>query len=58
MGGWWRLALLLRIIPRVLRDWAYDMIARNRYRWFGKAAEACQWLTPEQHARPIQHTPA
>ncbi|NJJ60225.1 putative DCC family thiol-disulfide oxidoreductase YuxK [Pseudomonas sp. SJZ103] len=32
----WRPLLLLRGIPRVLRDWAYDRIARNRYRLFGK----------------------
>jgi predicted DCC family thiol-disulfide oxidoreductase YuxK len=31
--GWTR---LLRIIPRPLRDWAYDVVARNRYQWFGK----------------------
>lgn len=53
LGGWWKLALAFRIIPRPLRDWAYDMIARNRYRWFGKTAEACQLLTPEQRARLI-----
>ncbi len=26
----------LRIIPRPLRDAAYDFVARNRYRWFGR----------------------
>jgi len=26
----------LRLIPRPLRDRIYDLIARNRYRWFGK----------------------
>jgi predicted DCC family thiol-disulfide oxidoreductase YuxK len=25
-----------RIVPKPLRDWAYGMIARNRYRWFGR----------------------
>jgi predicted DCC family thiol-disulfide oxidoreductase YuxK len=53
LGGWWRLTLVFRIIPRPLRDWAYDMIAKNRYRWFGKTAEACQLLTPDQRARLI-----
>lgn len=24
------------IIPRPLRDWLYTLIARNRYKWFGK----------------------
>jgi len=37
LGGIWRaLALVLRIVPRVLRDWAYGLIARNRYRLFGR----------------------
>lgn len=53
LGGWWRLALVFRIVPRPLRDWAYDVLARNRYRWFGTTAEACALLTPEQRARLI-----
>jgi predicted DCC family thiol-disulfide oxidoreductase YuxK len=32
----WRAMVLLRIIPRALRDRIYDIIARNRYRWFGR----------------------
>lgn len=51
LGGWWRLGLVFQIIPRGLRDRAYDLIARNRYRWFGKTAEACALLTPDQRAR-------
>lgn len=35
-GGWWRLVGILRLIPRSIRDWLYDLIARNRYRWFGR----------------------
>jgi predicted DCC family thiol-disulfide oxidoreductase YuxK len=31
--GWVR---AFRIVPKPLRDWAYGMIARNRYRWFGR----------------------
>ena len=53
LGGWWRVGLVLQIIPRALRDWVYDMIARNRYRWFGKTAQACALLTPEQRARLV-----
>jgi len=26
----------LRVLPRGLRDAAYDVVARNRHRWFGK----------------------
>ena len=32
----WRWFAWLRLAPRWLRDPPYDMIARNRYRWFGK----------------------
>ncbi|WP_187274761.1 MULTISPECIES: DCC1-like thiol-disulfide oxidoreductase family protein [unclassified Methylobacterium] len=31
----WRWLRLLRIVPRPLRDLVYDVVARNRYRWFG-----------------------
>jgi predicted DCC family thiol-disulfide oxidoreductase YuxK len=37
-GGFWRLASLARVIPRRLRDGLYGVVARNRYRWFGKRA--------------------
>jgi predicted DCC family thiol-disulfide oxidoreductase YuxK len=37
LGGLWpAAALLLRALPKSLRDWGYDIIARNRYRIFGK----------------------
>lgn len=33
----WRVgAVLLNLTPRVIRDWGYGMIARNRYRMFGR----------------------
>jgi predicted DCC family thiol-disulfide oxidoreductase YuxK len=35
-GGPWRAMKLLRFIPRPIRDWAYDRVAGNRYRWFGR----------------------
>lgn len=36
LGGAWRVALVMRLLPRGARDWAYDAFARNRYRWFGR----------------------
>jgi predicted DCC family thiol-disulfide oxidoreductase YuxK len=36
LGGVWRLVVIARVIPRPLRDWLYRLLARNRYRWFGK----------------------
>ena len=32
----WPLVGALRIVPRPLRDAVYAVIARNRYRWFGR----------------------
>ena len=50
LGGPWRLLGLLRLVPRPLRDAAYDLIARNRYRWFGKH-DTCRMPTPEERER-------
>ena len=42
----WPLLRALWIVPRPLRDWFYDRIARNRYRLFGRR-ETCLVPTPE-----------
>ncbi|MDO5968627.1 DCC1-like thiol-disulfide oxidoreductase family protein [Flavivirga aquimarina] len=34
------------IIPPLIRNWAYDYIAKNRYKWYGKK-DACMIPTPE-----------
>ena len=37
LGGAWKpVSLLLRLLPRWLRDWGYNLVARYRYRIFGK----------------------
>lgn len=36
IGGLWRLVAIARVIPRSWRDWLYRLLARNRYRWFGR----------------------
>ncbi|MEL6583075.1 MAG: DCC1-like thiol-disulfide oxidoreductase family protein [Pseudomonadota bacterium] len=36
LGGVWRLMHIGWLIPRPLRDALYRLIARNRYRWFGR----------------------
>lgn len=41
LGGAWRLVSAARLVPRVMRDAIYDVVARNRYAWFGKR-EACR----------------
>lgn len=45
-----RLAVMLRLLPHGLRDRAYRLVAKNRYRWFGKA-ESCRLPTPDLRAR-------
>ncbi|MEC7962583.1 MAG: DCC1-like thiol-disulfide oxidoreductase family protein [Pseudomonadota bacterium] len=35
-GGLWRMARLIRLVPHVLKDPLYSLIARNRYRLFGR----------------------
>ena len=46
----WRAASLLKVAPRTLRDAAYDLIARNRYRIFGRT-EVCMVPTADDRAR-------
>ncbi len=44
LGGAWRAAALLRLLPGSLGDWIYDRIAQNRYGLFGRR-ETC-WTPP------------
>jgi predicted DCC family thiol-disulfide oxidoreductase YuxK len=50
LGGGWRLAGLLRVIPRPLRDAVYRFVARRRKRWFGTLAR-CRLPTAAERAR-------
>jgi predicted DCC family thiol-disulfide oxidoreductase YuxK len=38
LGGAWRFAYAACIVPRRWRDAIYRVLARNRYRWFGRRA--------------------
>ena len=38
------------IIPKIFRNSIYDLVARNRYKWFGKKDE-CMIPTPQLKAR-------
>jgi predicted DCC family thiol-disulfide oxidoreductase YuxK len=48
----WPLIFAFIVVPRPLRDLAYDLIARHRYLWFGKR-DTCMVPTPELKARFI-----
>jgi len=52
--GWpWQIAVLGRILPVTIRDWLYDVVARNRYRMFGRD-EQCLTPRPEFRGRFIE----
>ncbi|RWM00489.1 MAG: DUF393 domain-containing protein [Mesorhizobium sp.] len=51
--GWpWRAARLLLVLPRPLRDWLYDRVARNRYALFGRK-DSCEIPSAELRQRLI-----
>ncbi len=50
LGGAWRALTLFKLVPRFLRDRLYRLVARNRYRIFGRR-ETCWVPTPEQAGR-------
>ena len=50
VGGWWRILLVGRLLPRAFRDWLYDAFAKRRYRLFGKH-DACMIPSPEARSR-------
>lgn len=49
LGGVWRLADVIAVVPRAVRDPLYRWLARNRYRWF--STTACRVPTEEERAR-------
>lgn len=50
LGPPWSLTAALTVVPQSLRDSAYETIARNRYRWFGRK-DACLVPTEREKAR-------
>ncbi len=55
LGKAWPLVLLLRLVPSVIADVIYDVVARFRYRAFGKFA-ACPVPSREDQARFLDAT--
>ena len=50
LGGFWKIFLAAKVIPRGLRDYLYDLFARNRYKFFGKY-DSCMLPPPEVRSR-------
>ena len=50
LNGIWKISYGFIIIPKFIRDYVYIIIAKNRYRWFGKR-EVCMIPTKELQMR-------
>lgn len=53
MGGPWPLLYGFIIFPRFFRDFVYNLIAKNRYKLFGRK-DACMMPTPELQAKFVE----
>ena len=50
IGGVWKLIAVLKLIPKPIRNKLYQLIAKKRYRYFGKRA-TCLLPTPVNKKR-------
>ena len=50
LGGIWQIAYIFIIVPPFIRNISYYIIAKYRYKWFGKR-EACRIPTAEERAK-------
>ncbi|WP_337446688.1 thiol-disulfide oxidoreductase DCC family protein [Bacillus cereus] len=50
LKGAWKLLYLLLVVPKPLRDYFYSIMAKNRYKWFGKK-DSCMLPSPEVRKR-------
>lgn len=50
LGGGWRLLAIAAVVPRFIGDPLYRVLARNRYRWFGRH-DACLMPDPANASR-------
>lgn len=53
LNGLYPLFYAFIIIPPFIRHGVYDIIAKNRYKWFGKR-DSCRMPTPELRARFVE----
>ena len=49
-GGIWKFFIVSLIIPAFIRNFVYDIIANNRYKWFGKK-ESCRIPSVEERKK-------
>lgn len=55
LRGAWPLLYAFILLPPPLRDIMYNLVARNRYKWFGKQ-EQCMIPTPNDAKRFLENT--
>jgi predicted DCC family thiol-disulfide oxidoreductase YuxK len=50
LRGAWKLLYVFMVVPTPIRNIVYDLIARNRYKWFGQK-ESCMLPPPNVRKR-------
>ena len=50
LGGGYPLLYGFMIVPNFIRNWVYDYVAHNRYKWYGKK-DSCMVPTPELQSK-------
>ena len=53
LNGFWKVNYIFIIIPKFMRDNIYDIIAKNRYKWFGRR-EKCMLPTGDMKLRFLE----
>ena len=50
IGGFWKIAVIGKIVPGILRNYLYNFVARNRLKWFGQK-ETCRMPTEKERGK-------
>ena len=53
LSGFYRLGYMFIVVPKFIRDFVYQVIANNRYKWFGKR-DTCMLPTEELKLRFLE----
>ena len=53
IDGVWSVARVVKVVPRPVRNWLYDFVARHRYQVFGKS-ESCMLPDPKQRHKFLE----
>lgn len=53
LNGLWKILYIFYLVPRPVRNIVYDFVAKNRYKWFGKA-DSCMIPSPDIKSRFLE----